>query len=435
MQQRFLPIGCCMRLWLFLRVWSLLWHLCLPVILIYLWRRGRKDSLYAQHLSERFGFYGVPVPATVWVHAVSLGEMRSAVPLVRALLARGETVVTTHFTPTGRRAAQQAFAAEIADGRLTAVWVPFETAWAFRGFFRAFRPKLGLVMEIEIWPRMIFAARRAAVPLFMCNAQYPADSMTRDAKFPIRPDLMRACAGAFVKSDLQARRFASVGVTNITVTGELRFDQPVPEEHLRAAARLRPTLAGARQVIAFASVTEPEEELFLTAACAILAAPNPPLIVMIPRAPERFDAVSQAIVRAGLKMQRRSDVLDCSFNPTQSISMDVLLGDSLGEMYFYLGFADRVVVGGGFQPKGSHNIIEPLTLGCPVIVGPYIQTIEYPATEALAAGVCCQTTAERLAETVMQWPRPDHNTIEAFISAHSGAAARTLTAILPLLRS
>lgn len=114
--------------------------------------------------------------------------------------------------------------------------------------------------------------------------------------------------------------------------------------------------------------------------------------------------------------------------------MDVLLGDSLGEMYFYLGLADRVVVGGGFQPKGSHNIIEPLALKRPVLVGPHVQTIEYPAVEALAAGVCHQTSADRLVADVLHWPDPSAATIAAFVAAHSGATARTLAAIAPLLR-
>ena len=128
-----------MRLWLFLRLWSALWHIGLPVVLIYLWKRGRKDPLYARHLGERFGRYRPRLPGAVWIHAVSLGEIRSAVPLVRALLDRGEVVVTTHFTPAGRREAERVFAPEIASGRLVTVWVPFETTWAYRGFFRAFR--------------------------------------------------------------------------------------------------------------------------------------------------------------------------------------------------------------------------------------------------------------------------------------------------------
>ncbi|OYX18249.1 MAG: hypothetical protein B7Z04_12785 [Rhodobacterales bacterium 32-66-9] len=280
-----------MRLWLFLRLWSLVWHLGLPVMLVYLWQRGRKDPLYAQAAGERFGRYGQGLPGAVWIHAVSLGEMRSAVPLIRALLDRGERVVTTHFTPAGRREAARVFAGDIATGRMAVVWVPFETSWAYAGFFKSFRPKLGLVMEIEIWPRMVFASRRAGVPLYMCNAQYPSDSMARDARLGLRPAIMRGFAGAFVKSDLQAERFASVGVRNISVTGELRFDQPIPAAQLAAAAALRPGL-GPRRVIAFASVTEPEEAMFLAAAQEILSVRTPPVVIFVPRAPERFAALA-----------------------------------------------------------------------------------------------------------------------------------------------
>ena len=422
-----------MRLWLFLRLWSLLWHLGLPFLLVYLWRRGRRDPLYARHVGERFGRYPGTLPGAIWVHAVSLGEVRSAVPLIRALLDRGDHVVTTHFTPAGRREAERVFAPDIAAGKLAAVWVPFETSWAYAGFFRAFRPRLGLVMEIEIWPRMIFAAKAAGVPLYMCNAQYPTKSMARDARSGLRHHLMRGFAGALVKSDLQAQRFASVGVQRITVTGELRFDQPIPAAHLAAARALRPALAGARRVIAFASVTEPEEPLFIAAAKAILAAPDRPLVIFIPRAPERFDAVAGALTSAGLAVQRRSRALTADLQPISLAPADVLLGDSLGEMYFYLCLADRVVVGGGFQPKGSHNIIEPLALGKPVLVGPVIDTIEYPAVEAIAAGVCRKTDADHLVTDILTWPDPAPEAMAGFMASHTGATARTMAAVTAIL--
>ncbi len=456
-----------MRLWFFLRLWSLLWHLGLPMILIYLWRRGRKDALYGQHLAERFGRYRQRLTGAVWVHAVSLGEMRSAVPLIRALLDRGEVVVTTHFTPAGRREAERVFGPEIAAGRLAVVWVPFETAWAYAGFFRAFRPRAGLVMEIEIWPRMIFATQKAGVPLFMCNAQYPTKSMARDAKLSLRHKLMQGYAGAFVKSDLQAQRFASVGVPNIAVTGELRFDQPVPPHLVAAAERLRPLLAGDRPVITFASVVEGEDDLYLDAITAALKHPARPFIVYVPRKPERFDTVAALLAQSGLNHLRRSDALDSGFSakppplplpPPQGgreaphaqasrlpsslwggdgggghlkeIPPDILLGDSLGEMYFYIALSDRVVTGGGFTPHGAHNIIEPLALKRPVIVGPEIHTIEYPAVEAIAAGVCLRVeTAEALTEALTGWLGPDPDTIDAFFAAHSGATQRTLSAL------
>ena len=435
-----------MRLWLLLRLWSLLWHLGLPVVLIYLWKRGRKDPLYAQYLGERLGRYPQRLPGTIWVHAVSLGELRSAVPLVRALLDRGETVVTTHFTPAGRREAERVFAPDIAAGKLAAVWVPFETAWAYAGFFRAFRPRAGLVMEIEIWPRMIFAARRAGVPLFMCNAQYPVKSMARDAKLKLRHKLMQGYAGAFVKSELQAQRFASVGVTNIHVTGELRFDQPIPPAQITAGEALRPALAGDRPVITFASAVEGEDDFYLDAITAALAHPSHPFVVYVPRKPERFDEVAGMLAARGLKTIRRSAALDATLAPKNLPSSpwggdgggghdasrrpDILLGDSLGEMYFYLALSDRTVTGGGFTPHGAHNIIEPLALKRPVIVGPEIHTIEYPAVEAIAAGVCLQVeTPEALTKALTNWPGPGPEVIQAFFTAHSGATQKTLAAL------
>lgn len=436
-----------MRLWLFLRLWSLLWHLGLPVVLIYLRRRGRKDPLYAQHLAERFGSYRQRMTGAVWVHAVSLGEMRSAVPLIRALLDRGDRVVTTHFTPAGRREAERVFGPEIAAGKLAAAWVPFESSWAYAGFFRAFQPKAGLVMEIEIWPRMIFAAKRAGVPLFMCNAQYPTKSMARDAKLSLRHKLMQGYAGAFVKSDLQAQRFASVGVRNIHVTGELRFDQPIPPHLVAAAEALRPVLAGDRPVITFASAVEGEDDLYLDAITTALAHPSHPFIVYVPRKPERFDEVAGMLATRGLRFLRRSQTLGTTLGegPLPSllrgrgvggegesslVTPDILLGDSLGEMYFYIALADRVVTGGGFTPHGAHNIIEPLALKRPVIVGPEIHTIEYPAVEAIAAGVCLRVeTPAALAAALTDWPGPGPEAIQAFFAAHSGATQKTLAAL------
>ncbi len=423
---------------LFLALWSALWTLTLPLILFYLRRRGRKDPLYAQHLPERFGRYPRPLPGAVWIHAVSLGEMRSAVPLVRALLDRGETVVTTHFTPAGRREATRTFAAEIAAGRMAAVWVPLELSWCFKHFFRAFRPKLGLVMEVEIWPRMVSAARAAGVPLFMCNAGYPSKSVARDARFPLRPAVMRGFAGALVKSQMQAGRFAAIGVRNIHVTGELRFDQPVPPALPAAAAAARPLLAGDRPVITFASVVEGEDETYLAAIETALKGPNPPFIVYVPRKPERFGETARLIEARGLRTLRRTRIFDENLRPRDIPQADILIGDSLGEMYFYLALADRVVTGGGFTPHGAHNIIEPLALGRPVIVGPAIHTIEYPAEEAIAAGVCFHAqTPEDLSRalTPQGWPGPTEAEIAAFLQAHSGAAARTLAAIAPLLTS
>lgn len=434
-----------MTLRLFLLLWSGLWTAGLPLVLAYLRWRGRKDPLYAQHLGERLGLYPTPMPGAVWVHAVSLGEVRSAVPLIRALQDRGERVVVTCFTPAGRREAARVFGADIADGRVAVVWVPVETGWAYRRFFRAFAPKVGLVMEIEIWPRMVVAAKAAGVPLLMCNAQYPTPSMARDAKGTLRHAVMRQFSGALVKSDLQAARFASVGVRYIQVTGELRFDQPIPQAQVAAGQAARVWLgASGRRVITVASAVEGEDATYIGAMHALISADRalaraPTLIVYVPRKPERFDEVAALLAAEGLTVGRRSQILDADFAPIATApQIAVLLGDTLGEMYAYLAMADTVIVGGGFTPHGAHNIIEPLALRKPVIVGPMIHTIEYPAVEAIAAGVCVKvTTPEDLPELLLAGPvaDPTDAEIDAFLAAHSGATARTMQALEPYLTS
>lgn len=416
------------KLRLALYAYSLLWWALLPVIMLYLKRRGRKDPLYAQKLTERFGRYHGSVRNPVWVHAVSLGEMRSATPLIRALLAQGETILTTHFTPAGRREAEREFAAEIAAGKVQTVWVPFEYGFTYRRFLRHFAPKYGLVMEIEIWPRMIMACRKQGTPLFMCNAQYPLKSFEKDQKgFGLRAALVAGFAGGFVKSEGQKNRFSAVGMRNIHVTGELRFDQPIPQHHLKAAAASRNALAKGRPSFTLTSVVEGEDALYID----MIRKTNGVFFTYVPRAPERFDEVAQMLETAGLRYARRSELLDDDLGLTKAApDIDVLLGDSMGEMYFYLGLCDRAIVGGGFVPKGAHNVIEPLALKKPVIVGPHIWTIEYPATEAIAAGVCQLVPDEAALLAEVQAPTGVTDAqITSFYDNHAGGVARTLASI------
>ncbi|QYK40139.1 MAG: 3-deoxy-D-manno-octulosonic acid transferase [Paracoccaceae bacterium] len=420
----------------FLPLYGLLWHLGLPVVLAYLWWRGRRDPRYRAHLAERFGLYRQRMAGPVWVHAVSLGEVRSAVPVIRALLDRGERVVITHFTPAGRSETDRAFAAEIAGGQLASVWVPLETSWACNGFFRAFRPRAGLVMEVEHWPRMILSAQAAGVPLFPCNAQYPAGSFDRDrTRRRWRFQAVGRYAGAMVKSDLQAARFRSAGLTRIAVTGETRFDQPLPRPLVAAGTALRQRLAAGRPTLAIASAVEGEDDLYVNFIRLLRAdfqrRDEPaPLVIYVPRQPARFGAAGDLLTAAGLRVERRSAILSRDFRiGAECPEMDVFLGDSIGEMFGYLAMADRVIVGGGFTPRGAHNIIEPLKMGRPVLTGPVTWPIEYPFEEARAAGIAQSVPdAEGLLAGVLA-PPPDPADIAAFVAAHSGAAARTLAAL------
>ncbi len=408
-------------------VYEALWIILIPLVWLYLRKRGRRDPLYAHHISERFGHAKTPVTGAIWVHAVSLGEMRSATPLIRALLARGDRVITTHFTPAGRREAMREFHAQIAAGQLQTLWVPFETRRAYRRFLTTFQPRLGLVMEIEVWPMMIKMARATGTPLYMCNAQYPVKSYLKDKRgLGLRARLFAGFAGGFVKSRDQQTRLAAAGLQNIHVTGELRFDQPIPANQLAAAAAVRPKLARTREVITLTSVVEGEDATYIA---LIKSAPDP-LYIYVPRAPERFNEVAEMLSAAGLKTARRSTVLTAELALAPDTDCDVLLGDSMGEMYFYLGLCDRAIVGGGFVPKGAHNIIEPLALRKPVIVGPHIWTITYPVVEAMAAGVCTMTPTATALHAAVTTPAPITDAqISQFYAEHAGGVARTLAAL------
>ena len=418
--------------------YKLLWIPLLPSILLYLLFRGRRDPEYISRIGERFGFYERPLPKNgIWIHAVSLGETRSATGLIRLALDRGERIVLTHFTPAGRRESARLFATEIASGQLAAVWVPFDMNWCYRRFLKACSPRIGLTLEVEIWPAMISATRRAGVPLFMCNAQYAARSFARDSRgLRVRQRLIRGFEGAFVKSKAQEERFAAVGLRNITVTGELRFDQPLPENQINAAGNLRDRMGRDRGVIAIASGVEGEEALFVDTITRLKNRANEigqqaPLIVYVPRAPERFDAVAEGLRAAGLVVLRRSEILDGELSAFGEMEpADVLLGDSLGEMFFYLALADRVIVGGGFTERGAHNVIEPLMMNKTVLVGPYVWTIEFPFVEAEAAGVAKSVPdADALLAEILTPPQDASGAISDFLSQHRGASARTLAAI------
>ncbi|MFD1913520.1 3-deoxy-D-manno-octulosonic acid transferase [Halodurantibacterium flavum] len=426
---------------LFLLVYRAAWYPALPVVLAYLWLRGRKDPAYRRHLPERFGA-GPGLAGAVWVHAVSLGEMRSAVPLIRALLDRGDTVITSHLTPAGRRAAETAFAPEIAQGRLVVRYLPLEFGWAMRRFLRRWRPRLCLVMEIEVWPVLIEETRVAGVPLYLVNSQYTAHSFARDRRLGAAHPVS-GVAGVLAKSDRHAARFRELGAPNVSVCGELRFDQPIPPHLLAAAARLRPLLGG-RPVVAIASVVEGEDPQYLAAYRIIQEGFRakglvPPLFVHIPRAPERFGTVGDLLAAGGQRVMRRSVVLDGRLSPrTRLPDADILLGDSLGEMYFYLALADLAVVGGGFVEKGAHNIIEPLALRKPVLVGPHVWTIDYPAVEAEAAGVLtiCPTIehlAAEILDLLLQEAKLQDMSgrTQAFFAEHAGATERVLAALPP----
>lgn len=364
------------------------WAVVMPLVWRYFRGRTLRDPAYGDHLNERKGV--LPAASVdVWVHAVSLGEFRSALPVIENLLANGRRVVITHATPAGRRASLAALGEPIAHGQVVVCYAPLDRMRFWARFFATMKPAVGVVFEMEFWPGMTEAAARAGVPLWFVNAQIPKKS------FPLALLVFRLLGahpvsrstGVLAKSTRMADRFRALSAPVVHVAGETRFDIAPPPAHLAAGAHLKASL-GDRPVYAFASVVEGEEEIYLRACQKLVKTDLKPLIIWVPRAPEAFGRTAELIERAGLALARRTKMFDEKLAMLAPLDhVDVLLGDSFGEMFFYLAPSDVVSVGGGFVEKGAHNVIEPLALGKPVIVGPQVWTIEFPGREARDAGV------------------------------------------------
>ena len=393
-----------------------------PLVWGYFRRRGRDDTAYLENWSDRRG-QGETFDATIWIHTVSLGEFRSAEPLIETLLIAGHRLLITHATPAGRNASQTALADYVQTGQVTIRYAPIDRIAYWSSFFAAHKPRLGLVFEMEFWPGMIETAAKAGVPLWLVNSQIPGKTFPRARRVAglLGAHAAGRAARVFAKSDRMADRFRRVGAQNVTVMGETRFDIPPPPEQVAKGTALKTSLHD-RPVFTFASVIAGEEETYLTATKAAEGA----LVVWVPRAPELFEATFERLKGEGLRVLRRSDAYDDHLNGAPDFSdVDVLLGDSFGEMFFFLAAADVVSVGGGFVEKGAHNVIEPLALGKPVVTGPHIWTIEFPGVEAIEAGVLkvCGLPKD-LAPALQATGVSGSDSARAFHAEYSGASAR-----------
>ncbi len=429
-----------------------IWIVGFPVVLGYFFWRILRDRRYGANFGERFGG-GASLPGSVWIHAVSLGEIRAAESLIRVLLDRGETVAVTCMTPAARTEAERKFGKDMSAGCLVTRYQPFEFGFAYRRLFRQVSPKFLLILEFDIWPVMIASSRRQGIPVYLCNSQITTRNLERSERsswsvHALRLGVLKLISAAFAKSEQHATRFRKLGVSNVSVTGELRFDQPLPQGQVSMARQFvesRHIGLPGRAVIAFTSVVEGEDSIFaeivlrLRSRCLEAKLPRP-FFVYVPRRPERFAKVAEFLQQSGLTVVSRSGILDEDLRLVGSgqdfHDVDVFFGDSLGEMPFYLELSDIVVVGGGFTPAGAHNIIEPLALKKPVIVGPHIWTIEFPAVEAMAAGVLFKTESiDELESTIMGMLRSGEDTEKLgqdalrFHALHAGSTARTLAAI------
>ena len=379
-------------------VYQLLWHLLLPLTFIRLAWRTRHSSEYLHHFSERLGFADRKLIAqgSVWIHAVSVGETRAAQPLIEAYLARGETILLTHMTLNGRRTGANLFAKAIAAGQLQQAYLPYDLCWSVANFIRTFKPRLGLFMETEAWPTVVFYCAEIGLPLFLVNARLSERSARRANQFGrAGRSLFQAFAGILAQTQFDAERYRSLGVKKVEIVGNLKFDVPLDSSLVQQGKAWQQELHDKqRLLVCAASTRDGEEALILRAWKDLLqskAFEIQPLLCIVPRHPERFSEVAKQIHDAGLKFQRRST---WSRVPQSTKDSDVILGDSMGEMPIYYSAADLVVMGGSLLPFGGQNLIEACTAGCPVLLGEHTFNFQQAALDAIKIGAAKRIEGE-----------------------------------------
>ena len=360
--------------------YTLVLWLMLPLVVTRLWRRGFREHSYRLAWGERFGFYsGVPSRAaeqtTIWVHAVSLGEVHAAKPLIEKLLESypGARILFTQMTATGRDAALSTFA-----GRVQIAWLPYDYPSAVRRFLAHFQPDIGIFIETEVWFNLIEACKAASVPLLLANARLSEKSCLGYLR--IAP-LARRAFGAFqaiaAQTAADAARFSRLGAKSPSVIGNLKFDAAAASESDQLVQVFK-TRFGGRSVFLAASTRDGEEELLLDAMAGMPLKET--LVIIVPRHPDRFDRVAEMMRKRGLSFARRSAEVkvpeDCNY----------VLGDSVGEMGAYYRASDVAFVGGSLLDFGGQNLIEACAAGVPVLIGPYTRNFEDAAEMAIREG-------------------------------------------------
>lgn len=424
-------------------LYTFAWWLALPLVLARLWLRGRQEPGYRQHWGERLGFYGRQqhsLMPTLWLHAVSVGETRAAEPLIDALLAQWPDcrIVLTHMTPTGRATGKALFAKH--GARLVQSYLPYDTGAMPARFIRHFAPRICILMETEVWPNLIHQCNRHGVPVVLANARLSQRSLGKAQRLgKLIADAARGITLVAAQTPDDAERVRQLGVREVVVTGSIKFDVVVPKAALATGAWLR-AATGSRPVLLCASTREGEEELILGAwlrASLAASLPLDTLLLIVPRHPQRFDEVEKLIMAHGLAVQRRSGL---DQDGVVAPATQVLLGDSMGEMFAYYAACDCAFVGGSLLPLGGQNLIEPAALGKPVLIGPHTFNFALVTEQAIAAGGAARVAdADALmaqASALLQDPARLSSMGEkalAFANQHRGATPRTIAAIRPLL--
>ena len=363
-------------------LYTLILHLALPFIFLRLLWRAWRAPAYGKRIGERFAI-GLPAFRTggIWIHAVSLGESIAAAPLIRELLARHPElpITVTCMTPTGSERIQALF-----GSRIQHCYLPYDLPWACARFLGRLQPRLAVIMETELWPNHIHACHRRGIPVALANARLSERSARGYARFSrLTAPMLAELSLIAVQTAAEAERFRQLGARpeRVEVTGSIKFDLSVDPELPHRAAELRGAWGAAQRPLWIAASTHAgEDEVILAAHRQLLAERPDALLILVPRHPERFTQVFELCRREGFTTLRRST------GEALAADVQVLVGDTLGELLFLYALADLAFVGGSLVANGGHNLLEPAALGKPLLAGSHLFNFLEIAAQLREAG-------------------------------------------------
>ncbi|MDH3428697.1 MAG: lipid IV(A) 3-deoxy-D-manno-octulosonic acid transferase [Gammaproteobacteria bacterium] len=363
-------------------LYSLLIYLLQIPVASYWLARGLLKRSYRDRIGQRFGIGYPQLDRCIWVHAVSVGEVQAAVPLIRAISKRfpRHNMLVTTVTPTGAERVNALF-----GDAVTHCYIPFEMPAAVDRFFRSVNPRLALIMETEIWPNLYQGCGVRGIPLVLVSARISPRSVDSYRRFlPLFRDTLSHGIIIAAQSEADADRFRSLGASSVRtwVTGNIKFDIELPKELPQQGKEFRRRTFGDRPVWVAASTHDQEEQLVLAAHKLLLEKFPDLLLVLVPRHPERFAAVGDMIDKRQLEKVKRTDDRACD------ATTRVFLGDTMGEVPLFYAASDVAFVGGSLVPIGGHNMLEPAALGLPVISGPHIYNAQDIADMFIELGAC-----------------------------------------------
>lgn len=409
-------------------IYSTLLYLVSPLVLAYLAWRGFKEPEYRGRWGERFGWLPADLPRDcLWIHAASMGEVQAVGTFIRQLQSRypGLSLLVTTMTPTGAAQVRNLF-----GERVHHCYLPFDLPHGVSRFLERARPRLALIVEMELWPNLFHGIRRRGIPFLLVNARLSEQSARGYRRLgPFMAEVLSCPDRICAQSSDDAHRLRELGAParRVLVTGSLKFDQQIPASARERGESLRRQLGSDRPVWIAASTREGEDEQILAAFEEVRRNVPETLLILVPRHPERFSRVEVLCREQGYTVCRRSDGVPC---PQE---VKILLGDTMGELPVLYAAADVAFVGGSLVPMGGHNLLEPAALGLPVLVGPHTFNFAQITRQLLRAGGCYQVAdAQLLADTVTELLEdPERRTTMGrraldLVKANRGAVERML---------